>query len=129
MSSAELVCLALTVYFEARGESVYGQTAVARTVLNRVIDKRYPDTICEVVYQGGEGLNECQFSWYCDGRPDRPREAAAWDKALYVARRTLRYRNVPSLPGVTHYHAVYVQPHWAAGMEYVRTVGKHRFYR
>ena len=78
----DLNCLALNIYFEARSEPLDGKLAVGHVVLNRAADKRYPNKICEVVKQGGEKRrNKCQFSWWCDGRSDRPRDLQAWKES------------------------------------------------
>jgi len=69
----EVRCLALNIYFEARSEGEQGQLAVGHVVMNRVADRHYPSTVCNVVRQGGEKrLHRCQFSWWCDGEPDKP---------------------------------------------------------
>ena len=84
-------CLAEYIYHEARGESTAGKMAVALVTLNRVKDKRFPDTICSVVKQtkfypsGRIDLHSCQFSWYCDGKSDKPRDKKCWDDALLIA--------------------------------------------
>ena len=68
-----LSCIALNVYFEARSDNMSGQYAVAHVVLNRVASGRWPDDVCSVVHQGYEkGKFKCQFTWYCDGKPDDP---------------------------------------------------------
>jgi N-acetylmuramoyl-L-alanine amidase len=78
-----LVCVAVAVYFESRGEPVAGQVAVAHVIRNRIEDPRYPDNACDVVKQGyywnGSPIrNKCQFSFYCDGKPDDPKNKQAW---------------------------------------------------
>jgi spore germination cell wall hydrolase CwlJ-like protein len=131
---SELMCLALTVYMEARQEPVRGQLAVAQVVLNRVRDERYPDTVCAVVEQGsppGDALPrraDCQFSWRCDGKPDKPYEPVAWYRALRVAQYALAGARLPELEGVLHYHADYVAPRWAARLQHVIHIGSHVFY-
>jgi hypothetical protein len=73
VSEEEFICLALNDYFEARGESLAGRLAVAKVVMNRAMDKRYPKNVCAVIKQNKSRLsNRCQFSWYCDGLPDTP---------------------------------------------------------
>ena len=69
-------CLALAMYWEARGEGEKGMYAVGSVVMNRVRDERYPAHACAVVKQGGEAP-PCQFSWWCDGRSDRPTDASS----------------------------------------------------
>ena len=123
------MCLALTVYFEARSEPVAGQLAVAQVVTNRVKDERFANNVCEVVYQGGETLHRCHFSWYCDGKSDQPFDAAAWDRAKLVASAALAGSGHAELKGVTHYHATYVDPYWTDSMILVATFDTHNFYR
>ena len=81
----EVRCLALTIYFEARGESELGQLAVGHVVMNRTRDADFPRTVCGVVQQGGEARNRCQFSWWCDGLSDRPRDKSALLASLELA--------------------------------------------
>lgn len=125
----ELACLALTIYFEARAEPPVGQLAVATVVMNRVLDEHYPDNVCDVVQQGGERKYRCQFTWWCDGQPDRPYEEEAWDRAILTASAALHGSYVAELRTATHYHANYVRPHWAWYMEHIATFGNHIFYR
>ncbi|MBF0307485.1 MAG: cell wall hydrolase, partial [Alphaproteobacteria bacterium] len=82
---AEVECLALNIYFEGRGEPTEGRVAVAQVTLNRVAHPDWPKTVCGVVRQGGP-MAPCQFSWYCDGLPDRPTDRAAWRDAQALAR-------------------------------------------
>ena len=82
---AEKNCLARAIYFEARSEPEAGQIAVANVILNRVKSKRYPDSICGVVYDGAHRLNSCQFSFACDGKKDAPKSAKQWSKAKKLA--------------------------------------------
>jgi hypothetical protein len=115
-------CLALNVYWEARNQALSGQLAVAQVTMNRVRDPRYPDDICEVVY------DHRQFSWYWDGLPDSPREPHAWVNALLVASAAIHGTGHAELDRVTHYHAVYSQPYWKDSMTLVTTIGDHVFY-
>lgn len=123
-----LVCLALNVYHEARDQSPAGKEAVAHVVLNRVADPSFPGTVCGVILQGGERLHRCQFSWYCDGRPDLPFETAAWRDARAVARRVLGGSGDPTY-GATYYHADTVSPSWAKAFTVTAEIGNHIFYR
>lgn len=125
---SELVCLALTVYYEARSEPVLGQVAVAEVVLNRQQSPAYPNTICEVVTQGGTRRDRCQFSYYCDGKPERPTDWKAWRRARVIAELTQSGVLSAGLKGVTHYHTTYVAPAWDQQMTQVTTIGRHRFY-
>jgi spore germination cell wall hydrolase CwlJ-like protein len=126
MITAAVVCLALNVYHEARGEPIIGQEAVAMVTLNRAGSERYPNDICGVVKQ--QRGKTCQFSWWCDGKSDRPRDAVAWSIALEVAHNVLQGDYEVDLQGATHYHADYVSPYWANGKEPVAIIGKHIFY-
>jgi len=82
----EIRCLALNIYFEARGEPESGQVAVGHVVMNRVASSRFPGTVCDVVQQGGSlRRNRCQFSWWCDGRSDIPGNERLWEKSAELA--------------------------------------------
>lgn len=125
----ELKCLATAIYFEARGEPVAGQKAVAQVVLNRVNSGRYPSSVCGVVYQNAQRRNRCQFSFACDGKPDIPKEAAAWTRSRAIAADCLS--DPPRtwvLGDATLYHARYVRPSWAPKVTLVSSIGQHLFY-
>ena len=122
-------CLAEAVYFEARGEPVEGQAAVAEVVLNRVAEPRYPDDVCAVVAQGTGRRFACQFSYTCDGIPDRIRDPGAWEVARRVARAVLDGAPRHLDAGTTHYHADYVDPYWARVYPREAVFGRHIFYR
>ena len=129
MLSTVLMCLALNVYHEARNEPLVGQYAVAHVVLNRVASDRYPDDVCSVVHQGYTvGRRDCQFSWYCDGKSDKPRNQKAWAEAQLVARDVLEETVDDFTNGALFYHATYVQPYWAASFTKTVAVGTHIFY-
>ena len=138
----QIHCLALNIYYEARGSNLADQAAVADVVLNRVADTRYPNTICEVVKQGKQKpswkdpdvmvmvRNACQFSWYCDGKADVPTQGDAWANAQQVAYLIVvlnQYRGITE--GATHYHATYVNPTWASQKQLVGRIGQHIYYR
>jgi len=132
----EAWCLAQNVYYEARGSNRADRIAVADVVLNRVQDTRYPDSICEVVHQGrrhADGSmirNACQFSWYCDGKSDWPRDLDAWVDAQQIAYMMIVHNDGRGLTeGSTHYHAHYVGPEWARDLQLVGRIGVHIFYR
>lgn len=129
-------CLAQNIYYEARGSNRADRIAVADVVLNRVQDTRYPDTICDVVRQGrklADGSmkrNACQFSWYCDGKSDWPRDTDAWVDAQMIAYNMLQHGQGRGLTeGADHYHADYVDPSWARNLQLVGRIGVHVFYR
>jgi spore germination cell wall hydrolase CwlJ-like protein len=124
------MCLALNVYHEARSEPLQGQAAVAHVVLNRVASGRWPDDVCSVIHQGYEkGRFKCQFTWYCDGKPDEPTEILAWAKSVLVANQVLTGVVPDVTNGATHYHARYVNPYWSAFLSKTVTYGSHLFYR
>ena len=133
-----LMCLAFNIYHEARNESMLGQIAVGQVVMNRVWDKRFPDTVCEVVteavtYKGTKKpvLHKCQFSWYCDGaKDDVNKDSKAWRYALEYASIVLSGRIVLDVTeGATHYHATYVRPAWARTKTRTTRIDRHIFYR
>jgi spore germination cell wall hydrolase CwlJ-like protein len=127
-AESELDCLAKTIYFEARGESDRGQRAVAAVVLNRVRSPRFPDTVCEVVKQGGTASRNCQFSWWCDGRSDEPKDKAAWDKALAIARDMLNGAADPT-GGALYFHRAGIRPGWHGELKRLAQIGAHVYYR
>jgi len=128
MTSA-LMCLALAVYYEARGEIPDGQIAVAETVINRVDDDRWPDSVCGVVTQNRHptSLHRCQFSFYCDGLPERPNDLIAWQQAQDIAKAVLDGRLSLGVEA-THYHTTDTDPLWADSITLLGTVGEHVFY-
>jgi len=129
MIETALLCLALNVYFEARGEeSIAGKIAVAEVTLNRVASQDYPNTICEVVLQ--ENQNGCSFSWWCDGQSDVPAEYTAFQESKALARMMIKDGEYISVVGkdVTHYHAKSVNPYWSDSLSYKTSVGNHIFY-
>jgi len=136
MLNIALVCLALNVYYEARDQPLQGQMAVAEVVMNRVVNNNFPDTVCEVVEEGPTYSwkpdfpirNKCQFSWYCDGKSDKPVEKEAWETALVVAKDIFANRPI-ILKGSTHYHAVSVRPKWSKTKTFVKRIGDHLFYK
>lgn len=120
-------CLAKALYFEARGETPKGQFAVAEVILNRVDRATYPDTVCGVVEQSGGG--GCQFSFACDGHPDRMRNAAAYEQVARVARLMLDGAPRALTKGATHFHTTTVNPRWARIFPRTAAIGSHIFYR
>jgi spore germination cell wall hydrolase CwlJ-like protein len=151
VSEDEIHCMAKNIYFEAKSQLVAGQYAVADVVINRVLDTRYPNTVCEVVYDGpikeswktrkdttlsdDERIfypvrNRCQFSWYCDGKSDKIRDEDAWHLAYDIAQSIMIHGNMRGITeGATHYHADYVSPAWARKITLVGSIGDHIFYR
>lgn len=124
-------CLALNIYHEARGEPHKGQLAVAYVTMNRVVSRRYPSTVCEVVWQ------RKQFSWTHDGRSDRPMDKRSWNRSLSLARHMyenyFRFRNIHKgatdiTGGALYYYAPkQVSPKWAKAMVATAQIGSHLF--
>lgn len=123
-------CMAEAVYFEARGEPISGQIAVAQVVLNRALSGHYPRDICGVVYQNSERFLACQFTFACDGIPDAVRDAEAYGRAERIARDMLDGRLwIEDVGKATHYHANWVAPWWRRVMNTIIEIGVHIFYR
>jgi len=127
-----IACLALAIYFEARSEPVAGQLAVAQVVVNRMASRHYPDEACEVimegpVYESGHPKrNVCQFSFWCDGKPETIDDYDAWQTAVYIA---MSAKDIDVSEGATHYHSVDVSPAWRYTMQTTVTIGRHIFYK
>jgi len=123
-------CLADAIYFEARGESVRGQMAVAQVVINRVFSGYYPNHVCGVVYQNAHRRFRCQFTFACDGLPERINEPVAWERAKHIARDALDGNFwLNDVGKATHYHARWVHPWWVHEMRRLDRIGVHTFYR
>ena len=138
------------MYHEARGQGSAGLLGVSSVVFNRVKDKRFPNTICGVVYQGPTReswktrqtpdpndatfypvKHRCQFSWYCDGRGDEPMDKKTYKRLLTIAK-SLVYNTINFIDitdGATHYHADYVNPAWAETKTRTVEIEDHIFYR
>ncbi len=133
-ASEDKSCLAEAMYYEARDQGWRGMLAVGIVIQNRVRDDRYPDTVCSVVRQGryrnGNPVrHKCQFSYYCDGKPERPAEKEPWSVAFDLATMLLLNNvQIDGLEDVTHYHADWVKPSWASSMERKKQIGEHIFY-
>ena len=127
----EMRCLALNIYFEARSEPIDGQLAVAFVTINRVQSRRFPNSVCGVVWQ------KRQFSWTHDGKSDRPREQRAWQRAQMIARFIFtKYLALPEkvrrtmdrTNGALHYYAPKLaDPYWAKAKDITFAVGGHVF--
>lgn len=123
-------CLAEAVYFEARGEAVRGQIAVAQVVMNRVFSGKYPDTVCGAVYQNKHRHLACQFTFACDNNTDVIREPEMWERAKKISKAMLDGQIwLPEVGKSTHYHAYWVRPSWVAEMKKMYKTGVHTFYR
>ncbi|MBR9762303.1 MAG: cell wall hydrolase [Rhodobacteraceae bacterium] len=126
----EFQCLAEALYFEARGESVKGQFAVAEVILNRVDSPIFPSSVCGVVHQGTGRKFACQFTYTCDGRKEVIHEPAAYAQVAKVAAVMLGKDTVrPLTDGATFYHTLHVSPKWSRNFDKTATIGVHEFYR
>ena len=143
---ADAECLAKNIYFEAGVESTAGKLAVANVTINRAASKNYPNTICGVVQEGIHYYNaqknehfpvrdRCQFSWYCDGLLDEPREGKTWESAQELAERVLVNHYDKALiditDGATHYHANWMEeyPSWSKKKKVMASIDRHIFYK
>ena len=134
-------CLTENIYFEARGQGQAGWLAVAQVTQNRVDDRRFPNTICEVVKQGltyasGDPIrNKCQFSWYCDCKSDKPKNTKVYNEIselvnyIYDVKGQPNHELLDITDGATHYHADYVRPSWAKTKTKTIEIEDHIFYR
>ena len=136
----QLECMALNIYFESAVEPLAGKLAVSQVVLNRVKERNWPSTICEVIKEGPTYKNwkgnvypvkdRCQFSWWCDGKVDVPHPGRVWENSKKVAKLVMtNSRMVDITEGSTHYQAEYVNPRWASRMNRVGRIGAHYFYK
>ena len=145
-TSADAECLAKNIYFEAGVESTAGKLAVANVTINRAANKNYPNTICGVVQEGIHYYNaqknehfpvrdRCQFSWYCDGLLDEPREGRTWESAQELAKKVLVNHHDKALiditDGATHYHANWMEtyPSWSKRKKIMASIDRHIFYK
>jgi len=149
----QMHCLAKNIYFEARGESTQGKIAVANVTINRVNNRRFPNTVCDVVYQAvhstwwKENHNRlvpvrrmCQFSWYCDGRSDAimltdnqgrtiRANMDAWVESIGIARSALEGNLTDVTQGATHYfNPSLADPNWQYAFTKVAVIDNHAFF-
>jgi spore germination cell wall hydrolase CwlJ-like protein len=134
LAEGEKLCLAQAIYHEARGESREGQLAVANVIINRAMSKKYPSTICGVVFQNADkGRYKCQFTFACDGRSDMGRERNAWNRSIKMAEDAFYEFQRGERPGVVpnsvlFYHTTAVAPRWSHTFNRVAAIGSHVFY-
>jgi spore germination cell wall hydrolase CwlJ-like protein len=124
-----LNCLSEALYFEARGETIKGQFAVAEVIMNRVASSRFPDSVCGVINQGTGRKFACQFTYTCDGRAE-----VITEKSNYARLRKIAKLSMSDLPktltkGATHYHTTAVKPKWSRVFPRTAKIGVHLFYR
>ena len=134
LSKEEQLCLTQAIYHEARGESEAGQWAVANVIINRALSKKFPGSLCGVVFQNADkGRFKCQFTFACDGRSDYGTEQGAWRRAVKMAQVAYREFQQGERPGVVpnsalYYHTTAVAPSWSNKFNRVATIGSHVFY-
>ena len=125
----QVKCLAEAIYFEARGENVLGQYAVAKVILNRVDSEEFPNSVCKVVSEGSTKLNACQFSYNCDGKPEYVNDLKSYERILKLS--NMLYEGTARIltDRATFYHSDSVLPSWTAKMKKTSEIGRHIFYR
>ena len=134
VASDEHQCLQEAMYFEARSEGSVGMLAVGIVIKNRVASEKYPETYCGVIrqgyYRGGRPIKgRCQFSYWCDGKHERPNEKESWLSAGSMARLVMTTNIIiEGMEGATHYHARYVSPQWSYSHRKLAKIGQHIFY-
>ena len=121
-------CLADAIYFEARGESVEGQYAVAEVILNRAESAAFPNSVCNVIKQGGIRRHRCQFSFMCDGKFETIREPEAFAQSAKIAMIMLKGAPRELTHGAMFYHSQSVSPPWSQNFHRTATIGDHHFY-
>lgn len=131
ISSEDLTWLIKNIYFEARNQPTAGRIAVMMVTLNRVASDKFPNTIKEVVTQGGTKRDQCQFSWYCDGIPDKVHDWKTYNDLVTLV---LTFLPVASkitdvTDGATFYHNHTVKPKWAKTMKVTAVIDDHIFYK
>jgi len=135
----DIYCVAQNIYFEAGNQPLAGKVAVAHVVLNRTKHPNYPTDICEVIYQAkwktnwnGNQVpirNQCQFSWFCDGKSDDPVDSPTWLKSLHIARDVVQGAYPDITEGSTHYHSDKILPYWADSLNETVHINNHIFYK
>jgi len=133
-------CLAQNIYFEAGNQPFSGKVAVANVTMNRVDDLQFPNEICDVVYQTKEWKEswrgtkipvrgQCQFSWFCDGKSDEPKDSITWLESIRIADLILQENVIDITDGALYYHADYIHPYWADHLERLVQIEAHIFYK
>lgn len=137
----EIMCMSYNIYHEARNESIQGQIAVGNVTLNRVASNKFPNTVCDVVYQAKHSKwwkethnkkvperNKCQFSWYCDGKSDAIKEEKIFNEIVELSSDLLLGKYLDNTSGALWYHADYVKPDWANHYMKTKSIETHIFY-
>ena len=134
LADDERLCLTQAIYHEARGESEEGQWAVGNVIINRAFSKKFPTTICGVVFQNvRKGSRACQFSFACDGRSDMGKDQRAWARSEEIADTAFAEFQMGDRPDVVpqdtlYYHTRAVAPSWSRTFQRVAAIGAHLFY-
>jgi|TARA_Y100000310_G_C20704127_1_gene833274 spore germination cell wall hydrolase CwlJ-like protein len=140
LDKVDITCLAMNIYHEARGEDIHGQYAVGNVTMNRVQSDMFPDTVCGVVYQARVKpswndpkvmvpvRNKCQFSWYCDGKSDEPKNTETYEQAISIAVSVMLGQINDNTNGALWYHRNDVDPYWNDIYIVVSEIGVHIFY-
>ncbi|MGR3616369.1 MAG: cell wall hydrolase [Paracoccaceae bacterium] len=126
---ANFQCLSEALYFEARGETVRGQFAVAEVIVNRAASSKFPNSLCGVIKQGTGRKYQCQFTYTCDGYAEVIHEKAAYLQVAKVARAVLDGHGGELTDGAMFYHTTAVNPRWARTFTKTAQIGVHIFYR
>jgi spore germination cell wall hydrolase CwlJ-like protein len=137
----ETLCLAKNLYFEAGNQPLAGKIAVGQVTLNRVGHEKFPSSICAVVYQTkeykkswktGEKIPRrgmCQFSWFCDGKDDTPKDSVTFEKCMIIARQIQNGEFGDITEGALWYHADYIKPYWSMNLNKTVHIDQHIFYK
>ncbi|MGB1234485.1 MAG: cell wall hydrolase [Planktomarina sp.] len=128
-SGDEWVCLTEALYFEARGEILKGQFAVAEVILNRRDSRKFPNSVCRVVNQGTGRKFACQFTYTCDGRAERIGNRRLYNRLGRIAHIMLSGGARQLSGNATYYHTTAVRPRWGRVFRHTTTIGVHKFYR
>jgi N-acetylmuramoyl-L-alanine amidase len=128
----DLTCLARNIYFEARGEPMAGQYAVAEVTLNRVASRHFPNNVCDVVHeQRWDSIRKRYvgaFSW-TELDTSRKPGGVAWKRAIKAASAVYDRHEAPRVDDALFYHARYIEPRWAKTKKPIAKIGKHIFYK
>jgi len=139
LQNEPVICIAKNIYFEAANQSFAGKVAVAHVAINRQHSELFPNNVCDVIYQSKTKINwkgnevpiknQCQFSWYCDGKPDVPKDSDTWLTSVWIANLVLTGKYPDITEGSLWYHADFVEPYWSKQLEHVVTIDNHLFYK
>ena len=127
--TSEMKCLAEAIYFEARGEALEGQYAVGEVIINRVLSKDFPNSVCGVITEGASRLNACQFSYNCDGKLELIYDKKTYRRIVKLSSMILNGAFSDVTNGATFFHASEVSPSWSKKFKKTRKIGRHIFYK